>query len=215
MAQKANCSTIYEELKDEILAGLYPPSFALTEVELATRYGVCRNTVKKSLLMLESDGLVTIERNKGARIKVCSREEVLEFMEVREELEALICRKVAINISDESLAKLEQLLTEMKAHKENKELLEYSACNRKFHAIIYNECENKTAVEMTIHLKEQMKKYNNKTILAPGRDETSINEHIAIFEALKSHNPIDAEKAIRTHMQNVATTFRLYYQLLF
>ncbi|MGN0907764.1 MAG: GntR family transcriptional regulator [Bullifex sp.] len=215
MADRANCTTIYEELKNEILAGQYPPSFALTEMQLAGRYGVCRNTVKKSLLMLESDGLVTIERNKGAKVKVCSRDEVLEFLEVREELEALVCRNAARNITDEQLVQLKLLLDEMRSHKEAKRLLEYSACNRKFHSIIYSACTNRTAVDMTVHLKDQMKKYNNKTILAPGRDESSLKEHLAIYESMVQHDPSAAEKAIRIHMKNVADTFSTYYELLF
>ena len=68
MAEDTKSSRIYEELKNEISRGTYPPAFALTESELAGRFNVSRNTIKKALLMLESDGLVTMENNKSARI---------------------------------------------------------------------------------------------------------------------------------------------------
>jgi DNA-binding FadR family transcriptional regulator len=60
-----------------------------------------------------------------------------------------------------------------------------------------------------------MRKYNSKTILVPGRDEQSLKEHQAIYEALKKRDPALAEQCIRTHMQNVRKTFEEYYSLLF
>jgi DNA-binding FadR family transcriptional regulator len=60
-----------------------------------------------------------------------------------------------------------------------------------------------------------MRKYNSKTILVPGRDEQSLKEHQAIYEALKKRDPALAEQCIRAHMQNVRKTFEEYYSLLF
>lgn len=215
METKVNSSTIYMELKNNIIRGDYPSSFALTETDLANKFGVCRNTVKKSLMMLESDGLVTLERNKGAKVKVYSIEEVLEFLEVREELECLIIRNAIKTISNEQIEKMASLLAEMKQMKESKNLLGYSNCNREFHKIIYSACTNRTAVDMVIHLKDQMKKYNNKTILVPGRDEASLSEHTKILEAFKNRDEKSAELYMRLHLRNVSNTFRDNHSLLF
>lgn len=215
MAERRTSNDIYLDLKREISNGGYSPSFALTEVELSKKYGVCRNTVKKSLMMLEADGLVTLERNKGAKVKVYSIDEVLEFLEVREELESFIAKNAARNIKDDQIVQLSQLLEEMKEMKEKHALLEYSNRNRAFHKIIYEACTNKTAVELTLQLKEHMKKYNSKTILVPGRDESSLIEHTKILESIKNHNENDAELYMRIHIRNVADTFRKNFNLLF
>jgi DNA-binding GntR family transcriptional regulator len=208
-------SKIYNELKNEIMRGDYPPSFSLTETELAKRFGVCRNTIKKTLLMLESDRFVTMERNKGAKIKNFSVDEVLEFLEVREELESFIIRNTIRNITEEQVDELSTLLDKMIKLKEEKNLLEYSNCNKQFHKVIYDACSNKTAVNLTLTLKDQMKKYNGKTILAPGRDESSLSEHTKILEAIRNRDEKTAELYMRIHIRNVATTFKTYYSLLF
>ena len=215
MTEKINSNTIYIDLKNKIIRGDYQPSFALTETELANTYGVCRNTIKKSLMMLEADGLVTLERNKGAKIKAYSIDEVLEFLEVREELESFIIRNAVRFITDDEVMALEKLFLEMVTLKEARNLAEYSNCNRKFHGIIYNACTNKTAVDLTINLKDQMKKYNAKTILVPGRDEASLDEHRKILEAFKNRDEKTAELYMRIHIRNVANTFRENYSLLF
>ncbi len=215
MKENTKSDKIYEDLKNEIIRGDYPPAFALTETELARRFNVTRNTIKKILFMLEADGLVTMENNKSAKIKTYSIEEVLEFLEVREELESFIIRNAIRNIKGEQIEELSQLLDKMKKLKEEKNLIEYSNCNRLFHDVIYKACSNKTAVDLTMHLKNQMKKYNGKTILAPGRDEASLTEHTKILEAIKNKDEKTAELYMRIHIRNVANTFQTYYTLLF
>jgi DNA-binding GntR family transcriptional regulator len=66
-----------------------------------------------------------------------------------------------------------------------------------------------------LSLKEQMKKYNGKTILIPGRSDNSYNEHAAILDALRSRNAPLAEERVQAHILNVRKIFDEYYQLLF
>ena len=90
-----------------------------------------------------------------------------------------------------------------------------SACNQKFHDIIYEVCPNRTTIDVTVRLKNQMRKYNSKTILIPGRDERSYQEHFAILEAVKEKDAGKAEQYMRQHIRNVRNTFDEFYSLLF
>lgn len=215
MKEDTKSSKIYKHLRDEIIRSEYPPSFSLTENELAKRFGACRNTIKKALLMLEADKLVTMEKNKGAKIKSFSIDEVLEFLEIREELESFIIRNAIRNITGDQIKELSSLLERMTELKEEKNLIEYSNCNKQFHDVIYSACSNKAAVDLTLHLKDQMKKYNGKTILAPGRDDSSLTEHTQILKAIKNRDEKTAELYMRIHIRNMANTFKSYYSLLF
>lgn len=215
MTEDSKSNKIYTELKSEITRGEYPSSFSLTENELAKRFGACRNTIKKALLMLEADRLVTMERNKGAKIRSHSVDEVLEFLEVREELESFVIRNAIRNFTETQIAELTTLLETMGKLREEGNLIEYSNCNRLFHKMIYDACSNKTAVKLTLELKDQMKKYNGKTILAPGRDKLSFEEHTKILEAIKARDEKTAELYMRIHIRNVANTFKTYYSLFF
>jgi DNA-binding GntR family transcriptional regulator len=68
---------------------------------------------------------------------------------------------------------------------------------------------------MTINLKNQMSKYNTKTILVPGRDSQSFAEHSAIYDAIKNRDPELAEALMVRHISNVRKTFEENYTLLF
>lgn len=206
---------VYEILKSKILSGEYSPSESLPEQELSSRYNVSRNTLKKALLMLENESLVVIENNKGAKVRSYSMDEVLEFLELRANLEGFIIRKTVPVISEANITELENILSIMKDYHEKKELLLYSQTNLRFHKLVYDACPNKTAVVVTLQLKNQMAKYNTKTILIPGRDVQSLNEHTAILEAIKNRDAELAEALMIRHVLNVRKTFQENYSILF
>lgn len=213
---KTNQTTmVYENLKERIEQGYYSPAESLPEIDLANEYNVSRNTIKKALLMLENDAFVTIEQNKGAKVRSYSKVEVLEFLELREELEGFIVRLAVPCFDANAVKKLEELTAEMATHKAASNLMAYSACNLKFHDVIYGICPNRTAIDVTVRLKNQMRKYNSKTILIPGRDEKSYQEHCAILEAIKQKDADKAEQYMHQHIRNVRNTFDEFYSLLF
>lgn len=215
MAKTNSTTMVYESLKDKILRGVYSPSASLPEVELATEYNVSRNTIKKALLMLENDSYVTIEMNKGAKVRSYSSQEVLDYLQLRVELEGFITRLAVPCITEEQLQRLEGIFAQMGQRREAKDLMGYSALNQQFHAIIYDACPNKTATEILVKLKLQMRKYNMKTILVPGRDVCSYQEHKAILDAIRQRDAAAAEAAVRKHVSSVRQTFENNLPLLF
>lgn len=205
----------FEDLRDKINSGVLPPAESLREMDLAAQYGVSRNTVKKALLMLEKENLVVIEPNKGAKVRTYSMEEVSEFLELRAELESFIARLAVPAFTQEHLDRLQSTLEEMKGHMDNGDLLRYSDGNRVFHQIIFDACPNRTAVNLTMNLKAQMSKYNSKTILVPGRNQLSYEEHTAILRAILCRDAQLAEALVRHHISNVRKAYEKYFSLLY
>ena len=215
MPRANQVTTVYEKLRERIETGFYSPAESLPEVRLATEYGVSRNTVKKALLMLESDAFVTIEQNKGAKVRNYSRQEVLDYLDLRVELEGFITRLAVPCITKKDVRRLESIFEQMTACRENGDLLGYSAQNLLFHTVIYDACPNRTAAEILTRLKTQMRKYNAKTILVPRRDEHSWEEHRAILDAIRAGDAAEAERCIRLHIENVRRTYDEFFTLFF
>jgi DNA-binding FadR family transcriptional regulator len=57
-------------------------------------------------------------------------------------------------------------------------------------------------------------RYQFRTILVPGRNQASYEEHERIYEALKSKDETAAEEAVRNHIVNVRETINNNYQYL-
>ncbi|GAB7056312.1 MULTISPECIES: GntR family transcriptional regulator [unclassified Paenibacillus] len=204
----------YKYIRERILDGTFKPTQKLIESQLSEMISVSRNTVKKALLKLERENLVSIENNKGATIKSFTLEEVKNYLEIREALEGIIARSAAQHIKDTEIDELEQLLLRMEHCMKQNQIDEYSKLNRLFHNILYNASRNIQATEMVSMIKTQLMRFHFRTLLIPGRNESSLNEHKMIFASLKNHDAAMAELAIKQHISNVRKTIENNYQFL-
>lgn len=204
----------YEYIKEKILNGTFLPSQKLNEIDLSKEIGVSRNTIKKVLLKLEKEHLVVTEDNKGATVKAYTLEEVINYFEIREVLEALIIDSAIKNITDHDILKLEEIYNKMESTLNKVKFDEYPTLNKQFHNIIYSLSSNKQAVEMVNMIKSQLQKYHLRTILIPGRNESSCHEHKAILSAIQNRDPSAAKIAVQTHIGNIRKTIESNYNLL-
>lgn len=214
MNKRAN-EIAYEYIKTRILDGTYRPAERLLEAQLSQEIGVSRNTIKKVLLTLEQEQLIEITKNKGAAIRSLDIDEVIQYMEIREELEVKIARKAAMEISEKAIQEMEKIFNTMKTLSALHDYDTYSLNNKKFHAIIYEASSKPILTSYCLNIKTQLSRYQFKTMLVPQRSEDSLVEHKAILESMKSHDSDAAEKAIRAHMSNLLATIIKYKNLVF
>ena len=205
----------YQAIRERILGGIYRPAESLTELTLAQDLGVSRNTVKKALLKLASENLVVIEENKRAMVRSFSIDEVLQYLRVRELLEGLVIREALPVMSEADIEEMETILADMKEKLAAGDLKEYSQGNWNFHQVIYRNCPNLPAVEIVLSIKNQLKRYNVKTIFIQGRGSTSFEEHRAILDSIKKRDADEAERLIRVHISSMRDVLKKYYELLF
>ena len=78
----------YEKIRDDITFGSLMPGERLTEKKLSEIYKVSRSPIRESLRQLESEGLISFERNKGIEVSKLSEKEVEEIYNLRELLES-------------------------------------------------------------------------------------------------------------------------------
>jgi DNA-binding GntR family transcriptional regulator len=205
---------VYQELRRRILEGVFRPSESLTTVTLAAELRVSRNTIRKALLKLENENLVLIEQNKRARVRWFTMEEVMQYLEVRELLEGFVTRQSVPFLGKAELEEMRSILSEMKKCYKARDLVQYSQYNWQFHDAVYRVCPNRPAVEMIMIIKNQLKRYNIKTILIQGRGEDSLDEHIKILSALERRNADEAETLVRRHIASLRTVLRRHFALL-
>jgi len=62
---------IANSIKDEILAGKYPPGVRIRQEDIAEQFGASRSPVREALRILEAEGLVNLVAHTGALISPC------------------------------------------------------------------------------------------------------------------------------------------------
>ena len=200
--------TAYRRLREGIASGQFHPNERLVEASVATRLGVGRTAVRAALVRLDQEGLVTLEPNRGARVRLISDREALEIEEVRATLEAMLTRRAAERATPSDLRELRQVVVEMRQRVDKKDAIGYSDLNARFHQRIWAAADHATASRLVGSLKSQSIRLQYQTILRPGRTERSLLEHEAIFSALKAHDPDAAEEAMLAHLAEVQETLK-------
>jgi DNA-binding GntR family transcriptional regulator len=198
----------YHKLREAIVSGRFHPNERLVEASVATQLGAGRTAVRAALVRLDQEGLVVLELNRGARVRLISDQEALEIEEVRATLEGMLARRAAMRAKPADLRDLQQVIVEMRERVEAGDSIGYSELNVSFHQRIWAAAEHPTASRLVGGLKSQGIRFQYHTIQRPGRTERSLREHEAIFGALKDHDGDAAETAMREHLAEVLDTLR-------
>ncbi|MEO5666022.1 MAG: GntR family transcriptional regulator [Nocardioides sp.] len=87
-------SIVTERLRASIVDGSLKPGSQLSEVELATSFGVSRGPVREALQRLVQEGLLQSEAHRGVFVPVLTDEDVRDVYVAREALESAAIRSI-------------------------------------------------------------------------------------------------------------------------
>lgn len=107
---------VFEALRDSIHAGRLVPGQRLIEADLVEQFRTNRSRLREAFRRLQADGLVTIDRNRGASVRRISRQEMIDTMAVIEALSFLMVDKsIDRREEPEVAARLEASLAQSRA----------------------------------------------------------------------------------------------------
>ena len=97
---------IARDLRRRIQAGQLKPGEWLREIRLAEELNTGRSAVREALRLLELDGLVELEKFRGARVTAPTLYEMFDLFEVRAALFGLVARFACFRASDGDIAQI-------------------------------------------------------------------------------------------------------------
>ncbi|MBO0817017.1 MAG: GntR family transcriptional regulator, partial [Actinobacteria bacterium] len=190
-------------IRDAVFRGEYVPGQRLVEVELCDAFQASRSAVRGALQQLANEGLVEVQRNRGARVRRVSRDEAIEITEVRRMVEGLIAAKAASRASRQQVAELRELITAMRRAVRQHDALGYSELNAGLHAMVRQVAGHATAAAIIERLRGQVVRHQFRLALRPSRPDRSLAQHEKIVEAIASGDPDAAEAAMHEHLDDV------------
>lgn len=202
-----------DALREAILRGEFLPGERLVESQLMTRFAASRFNVRAALQDLAADGLVEVQRNRGAQVRKVSLEEAVEITEVRIVVEGLIAGRAAERVKAEEASELDEIALLMRRAVESGEYRRYSDLNQRLHALIRRIAGHHTADRIVETLRGQLVRHQFVLSLLPGRPQTSLPQHERIIAAVRDGDPKAAETAMREHIASVIDALRSIDQL--
>jgi len=201
-SRTATASDVTSRLREAITRGRLTPNERLIEADLAGAYRVNRAHIRTALAMLDQEGLVVRERNRGARVRAISDAEALEIAGTRLVIEAMVARQAAERIDAASRKALRAIEADMRAAVAAEDYGRFSECNAALHREIQRIADNATATRILDTLKSHLVRLQYRVILLPGRPQSSLAEHRAVIDAICKGDAAGAEAAMRRHMES-------------
>ena len=212
---------VYEEvarrLEQFIAESMKPGDMLPPERELAESFGVSRSSIRDAIRRLELIGMVEPRQGSGTVVREVSadaliaplttalsqkRKLVVELLDVRKMLEPALAARAATHASVNDLAELEDIL-----HRQDEKLRRGDPAieeDNEFHYTIALASDNSVVLKVLDVLMDLLRETRERSLQVEGRPQKSVAGHRRILSAIKRHDAVAAEMAMRRHIEEVS-----------
>ena len=201
---------VFQSIREDILSGRYEQNTELKEAAIGAELGVSRTPVREALRQLELEGLVTIIPNRGAYVNMITAKDVQDIYVIRSMLEGLCARWATQSITDEQLDSMEETLCLSEYHTSKKNYEKLYELDSLFHEQLYEAGGSRILNHILSDFHDYVKMVRKATISTSSRSVTSMEEHRAIFEAIKEKDPDKAEALAKEHVKHTIESIQAY-----
>ncbi|WP_420860578.1 GntR family transcriptional regulator [Algirhabdus cladophorae] len=206
------------KIRNDIIYGVHPEGERLSEAKLCDIYKVSRTPVRLALRILEREGIIRRGEGRGYHIQSPTIADILQAVQVRGHLESLAARLMALSPHKDDhlpdMAKAIQTIDDLigLGRLDEPTIRQMQAANEVFHTSILDACGN-------AYIGFTCKQISHLPMLAAGsmvfdrgvlespenlerglfRLRLGNAQHQVIFDAVKSGNPVRAERMMSEH----------------
>ena len=197
-------SSIYKQIKNDIIFGKLAPSEKLKLDSLKKRYPASLSTLRETLNRLASEGFVLAEEQRGFFVTPCTKEDLIEIANLR-----ILLESHAINLSfkngdtdwEGNLVAAHHKLSLMETRMEQKEegIIEtWKQYDCDFHLACIRACGSNNLLRLHSNLFDRYLRY--QFVVLNYRGQEAINEHHEIFQAGLKRDAVKANKFLKVHI---------------
>jgi len=197
---------IADRLRIAILNGSFGPGERLPEELLAKAMGVSRGPVREALVQLEREGLIVIQRNRGAFVAQLSLQDLDEVYTLRVALERLATEQCVIHATESELDEVQVVIDEIASRmSDGMSVRDAAELDLAFHDIIYRVGKHKRLYETWSMLRPQIQVLLlNRNLADDDFRELVISTHQDILDALRVR---DSERAVALTMEHLLDSY--------
>ena len=190
---------VYDYIRNGILDGSYKDGDYLVETRLADELQVSRTPIREALKQLELEGLAMSMPNRGVIVKAISQSDIDDMYNI---LEGLAASWAAQRRTQEQLDALSEKIDFMDFYTGRGGAEQLSRLDNEFHELIYKACDSRMLSHILASLHQNTRRARTSSLTVPSRPHDSLNEHKAVFAAIKAGDPEAAKEAMENHVKN-------------
>lgn len=198
----AKSDQIYEYLRRSIVRLELQPGAPLQEKDIAERFEVSRTPVREALQRLAEEDLVDILPHSGTWVSRISLAVAEEGFVLRRALEVESVRRAAELITEEESARLAASIVRMRTIVQEGRLGDYLEEDDAFHSAIARISAYPRIWKFITLAKVHLDRMRQLSAPVPGHLAEVTEQHDAIAQALQRQNAMQAELAMRIHLDS-------------
>jgi DNA-binding GntR family transcriptional regulator len=189
------------EIRDVILSGGLQPGDRVGEAEIANSLQVSRGPVREALVRLEQEGLVTIERHRGATVVDFTRKDVVELATLRGALEQLAMEEATRSATAADLESLEDVVDQMRAARQRGADEMLVRLDVAFHDTVYRAAHHDRLYAAWTTIRSQVAlALLRRRVVNLDYPELVVEEHAALAANLAERNTDEAKAQVAAHI---------------
>ncbi|MFT4279895.1 GntR family transcriptional regulator [Microbacterium sp.] len=202
----------YHWIKERIADQVFTPGYRLVLGTIATDLDMSVVPVREAIRQLEAEGLVTFERNVGARVSMVDDTQYRFSMQSLSILEGAATALAARRLTADDLRdarRINELMIETLAHFDPRA---FTRLNQEFHATLFARCPNPRMLELVEAEWARLGHLRDSTFsFVPGRAQESVHEHENIVRLIERGAPLgEIEKAARRHRSATLDAYMIH-----
>lgn len=193
---------VTDSLRLAIVSHELEPGQRMREDELATEMKVSRGPVREALVRLEGEGLVVLERHRGARVASLSLEDIEQIYGLRRVLERLAVEWACKKATDEDFGRMEAPLQEFGALTKKKRTPAMAAeLDIRFHDALFLAAHNARLYRAWEGLRSQIYSFlHTRMALRQDYQDLWVPDHRNLLELVRHGQRAEGVKAISQHV---------------
>jgi DNA-binding GntR family transcriptional regulator len=197
---------VAEHLRTMITEETLAEGSRVDEVELCALLDISRTPLREALKVLQSEGLISIEPHKGARVTAMSEADLGELFDVLSGLERLAAELAAQRASDEELEAFRALNDEMETQYRARDPRAYFALNLQVHQRVIDLSGNRQLMRVHSLLSGRTRRGRYSSTLSDAHWDESVQEHNALVQALLARDGKQAGRILFDHVIKTGDT---------
>jgi DNA-binding GntR family transcriptional regulator len=201
---------VTDDLRQAIVEHDLEPGRRISEDELAAQMGVSRGPIREALARLEREGLITLERHRGARVASWSEQDIDEIYSMRSVLEELAIEWACKNATVVDLAAMNEVLTRYgKLTEKQRTPREVSKIDLEFHSALFAAAHHERLFKAWEVLRSQIHAF----LVYTWSQDDKVNkeflpqwgpDHLQLLEIIRTKQSAKAKVIIHEHVERGA-----------
>ena len=201
-----------DRLRNMVVEGVLAAGEKVPERELCEKLGVSRTPMREALKVLASDGLLTLEPNRGARVRAITVEELEEVFPLMGAFEALAGELACAHISKAQIGELKRVHEQMLICFRASDMPGYFKHNQRIHELIMEAAGNGTLITMYSSLAVRVRQARYLANMSNERWQQAVDEHELIIQSLEARDGKSLSAILKKHLENKFAAVRQWIE---